>query len=201
MKTLHILVLSYVLMGKIQFANAQVQHKVGAPNNANNNQPGQNVSPGSNPRTFFVEPGDVVMLEKGDPNHPENWDKSDSNWSDVIRFYNTQANGVAFMISDGENGIREASLPALGDLPAGQLAGSVEYILESATANMTDYSATGGAGSTAGYVFNSDSSAEGGPEDDPVPDSGSTFVLFSISTAALGLIRLRPRITGWRSTR
>jgi hypothetical protein len=77
MKRLHVVVLSCALLGTIEFASAQVKHKVGAPNNANNPQPGQPVSPGNNPRTYFVEEGDVVMLEKGDPNHPENWDKSD----------------------------------------------------------------------------------------------------------------------------
>jgi hypothetical protein len=165
-----------------QPALGDVIHTVGAPNNFNNPQPGQNVSEGSNPRTYFVETGDVVMLEKGDPNKPEDWVKTDDNWSDVIRFYNTANNGVAFMISDGENGIREASLPALGGLPAGQLAGNVEYILESSTVNSTEYDAVGSQGSKASYLFFSDPSGNetGNDEGDThsVPDAGGTATLF-----------------------
>jgi hypothetical protein len=96
------------------------------------------------------------------------------------------------MISDGENGIREASLPAVGGLPAGQLANDVEYILESATANPTDdYNATGSAGSTASYSFFSDPSDESGQEDpaDRVPDDTSTLVLLGVATASLPQFR------------
>jgi hypothetical protein len=191
MKLSNSVLLLSVLLGSANVW-AQQQPKVGAPNNANNNQPGQTVHEGSNQLTFKVETGDVVMLEKGDPNHPENWDKTDKNWSDVIRFYNTDANGVALMISDGENGIREASLPAVGSLPAGQLANDVEYILESATANPTDdYSATGSASSTASYSFFSDPSDETGQEDpaDKIPDNGATLFLLGFSTALLPQFR------------
>jgi hypothetical protein len=66
MKLFDSVLLFSVLLGGAN-AWAQQQHKVGAPNNALNNQPGQTVHEGPNQLTFKVETGDVVMLEKGIP--------------------------------------------------------------------------------------------------------------------------------------
>lgn len=95
---------------------------------------------GVNPLPGQIETGDVVLLENpgGGTNR--------TNWSDIVRFFNFNGSGFAFMISDRELGVGSILIdPVLPDT----LATNVQFLTEIQTGTGTDsdvtqYLVTGG---------------------------------------------------------